>query len=177
MLTLGSYRNYASRLTSLTSIVILVLVRVVRRWNQTGQKWAGEPDIARTFFTQHKITFWILICSTYLWNLQSLASRGFPRITQIVAGAFATALATAAITFKLAFTSEDSPELMAGPAKSMSDNELEVSLVTRARIVFAAISIALLYTVSTGFIRPRRWESKLPPLPLQKIKLMVIQVL
>jgi ethanolaminephosphotransferase len=135
-------------------------VRIVRRWNQTGQKWAGEPDISGTFFSDHKLTLWILICLTYLWNLQSLASRGFPRFSQLVAGAIATALATAAITFKLAFTSEDSPELMAGPAKSMSDNELGVSLVLRARIVFIGIALALVYTVASGFARPRRWESR-----------------
>lgn len=134
-------------------------IRVIRRWNQTGQKWAGEPDISRTFFSQHKIAFWVLICLTYLWNLQSLAGRGFPRFSQVIAGAIATALETAAITFKLAFTSEDSPELMAGPAKSMADNELGVSLVTRARIIFIGIAIALVYTISAGFGRPRRWES------------------
>lgn len=159
MMWLKRYRNTTSRLLSITSISILVAVRIVQRWNQTGQKRAGEPDISRTFFLNHKLTLWALICVTYLWNLQSLASRGFPRFSQLIAGAIATALATAAITFKLAFTSEDSPELMAGLAKSMSNNELGVSLVLRARIVFIGIALALIYTIATGFARPRRWES------------------
>lgn len=154
-----SCQKGASRIIFITFVAILATVRIIRRWNQTGQKWAGEPDISQTFFSNHKLTFWALICATYLWNMQSLASRGFPRFSQVVAGAIATALATAAITFKLAFTSEDSPELMAGPAKTLSDNELGVSLVIRARIVFSGLTLTLLYTIITGFGRPRRHES------------------
>jgi ethanolaminephosphotransferase len=135
-------------------------VRVIRRWNQTGQKWAGEPDISQTFFSNHRITLWILVCLTYLWNLQSLASYGFPRFSNIIAGAIATALTTAAVTFKLAFTSEDSPELMAGPAKSLSESELGVSLIFRARVAFAGIALVLTYTIMSGFSRPRRIESE-----------------
>src|SRR6187402_142070 len=103
---------------ALSSILILLATRTARRWNQTGQKFAGGPDIARTFFSEHRLFLWSLVGLTYLWNLQSLATRGFPRFPQLAAGTIATALATAALTFKLAFTNEDSPELMAGLAKS-----------------------------------------------------------
>jgi ethanolaminephosphotransferase len=144
------------RLLALVSIAVLISMRISRRWNQTGQKFAGEDDIARTFFSSHKLLFWGLVVLTYLWNLQSLATRGFSRFPQTVSGAIATGLATASVTFKLAFTSQDSPELMAGPAKSMAENDLGVSLVLRARIVFVAILICLLYTLATGLGLQRR---------------------
>ncbi|KAH6684162.1 GPI ethanolamine phosphate transferas-like protein 2 [Halenospora varia] len=140
-----------SRLLALSALVILAITRIARRWNQTGQKFAGEPDIARTFFFEHRMFFWTLVTLTYLWNLQSITIKAFPRFPQIVAGAIATTLATAAVMFKLAFTHEDSPELLTGFAKKMADNESGVSLVTRARIVFIGIGITLFYTIGSGF--------------------------
>ena len=151
------------RLLAMSSLILLISMRFSRRWNQTGQKFAGEPDIARTFFSSHRLTLWTLVALAYLWNIQSLATKGFSRFPQLVAGAIATTLATASITFKLAFTNEDSPELLAGPAKSMAatDSELGLSLVTRARIVFLAIGLSLLYTLS-GFGHTKRPNRKLP---------------
>jgi ethanolaminephosphotransferase len=156
-LTLLSSRKQTlnARLLALISVSILIATRVARRWNQTGQKFAGEPDIAKTFFFEHKLFLWILVGITYLSNLQSLASRGFPRFAQVAAGAIATALATAALTFKLAFTNEDSPELMASFAKSVADNESGVSLVLRARILFIALGLVLVYTIISGFSHKR----------------------
>ena len=156
-LIMSSYRKHASQIAILSSLGLLVAVRVTRRWNQTGQKWAGEPDIARTFFSGHKTTLWALVGATYLWNLQSLGSRAFPRLPQFVGVAIATTLSTAAITFKLAFTSEDSPELMAGPAKALAlaHKDLGVSLVSLARIVFIGLAAALAYMMLSGFTLPK----------------------
>ncbi|KAG9235506.1 GPI ethanolamine phosphate transferas-like protein 2 [Amylocarpus encephaloides] len=138
-------------LLGLSSVGLLLVTRIVRRWNQTGQKWTGEPDIAKTFFFEHRIFLWILVSITYLWNIQVFATTGFRRFPKVVAGAIATSLATAAVTFKLAFTHEDSPELLAGFTKTMAENMEGISLVTRARIVFAAIGLALSYTLVTSF--------------------------
>ena len=135
-------------------------MRVARRWNQTGQKFAGEPDIGGTFLLEHRIFFWTILCITYLWNLQSLASSGFPQFPQLVSGAIATGLTTAAVTFKLAFTYEDSPELIVGALKSISDKDLGISLILRARIVFVTIGLAVIYTIVSGFGHPRRTNRK-----------------
>ena len=150
--------------------MVLVLLRIIRRWNQTGQKWAGEPDISRTFF-DHKIIFWGFVGITYLWNLQSLSSRGFPRFPKLAGRAIGAALITASVTFKLAFTNEDSPELMLWSSPS-SNPDLSVTLVTRARIAFIAISVALVYTLVTGFSKPRRAEGV--TLPISLLDLLLI---
>ncbi|RDW89321.1 GPI ethanolamine phosphate transferas-like protein 2 [Coleophoma cylindrospora] len=143
-------KTISSGFLAISTVVILLVTRIARRWNQTGQKFAGEPDIGRTFLSEHRNLLWTLVVSTYLWNLQSLASRGFPRFQKLVAVMFATGLASIAITFKLAFTNEDSPELLVGIAKMMADNEIGVSLVLRARTVFVSIAICLLYSLGTG---------------------------
>lgn len=141
----------------LTSITVLVTARVARRWNQTGQKFAGEPDIARTFFSGHKAALWLAVTTTYLWNLRSLGNHGFSHFSRNVSGGIGTVLATASATFKIAFTTQDSPELMAGYVVA---SELGVSLVTRARIVFAVITLSLIYTLATGFGLPKRPNRK-----------------
>jgi ethanolaminephosphotransferase len=130
-------------------------MRIARRWNQTGQKFAGEPDIARTFLFGHRWTLWVLIGATYLWNLRSLASHSFPQLPRLASVAIATALASASFTFKLAFTFEDSPELMIGPALYVVENDLGISLVTRARVVFAFIGIASVYSIFASFSRAK----------------------
>ncbi|KAL2067876.1 hypothetical protein VTL71DRAFT_15974 [Oculimacula yallundae] len=141
-----------------SSILILIVARITRRWNQTGQKWAGEPDIARTFFTEHRLTLWAFVALTYLWNLQALTSRAFYRFHQVVAAGVCTALVTAALTFKLAFTNEDSPELMAGIAKYMADSEASAgaSLIGRAQLALLAIAVAVIYTIGSGFGNEKR---------------------
>ena len=138
----------------------LITLRVARRWNQTGQKFAGEPDIGRTFLFEHRAFFWIILCITYLWALQSLASTGFPRFSQLIAGGVSTALATAAVTFKLAFTYADSPELMVGAVTSMAENDVGLSLVLRARIVFIGILITMAYAIVSGFSHTKRANRK-----------------
>ena len=153
-----------SRILALMSIIILVATRVARRWNQTGQKFSGEPDIARTFFFAHRSVLWYLVGVAYLWNLQSLASQAFPDLSQLAGGALACILATASFTFKLAFTQEDSPELMAGLAKMMVDDS-GFSLVSRARTIFALLAIITVYTLISGLNhkRPNRTSSSPPP--------------
>ncbi|KAF7886705.1 uncharacterized protein EAF02_003352 [Botrytis sinoallii] len=160
-------------LLNISSIMILVATRIARRWNQTGQKFAGDPDIARTFFSQHRLTLWTLVGATYLWNLQSLASKGFPRFPQILAGVISTLLATAAITFKLAFTNEDSPELLAGIAKTMADNDTGIPLVLRARLVFIGIASCLAYTVLSSFSP----SSKRQNFPMRTIHDLIVLLL
>jgi ethanolaminephosphotransferase len=147
-------------------VVLMIGSRITRRWNQTGQKWAGEPDIAKTFFFEHRLFLWVLVASTYLWNLQVSSRINFPRFPQWAAGTISTTIVTAAVTFKLAFTHEDSPELLAGFAKRMADNGIGGALlVSRARIAFAAIGLAMLYTIVSGFSQARPNRKLLPFFP------------
>lgn len=144
-------RGQLQKNVSITVIGVLLTTRIARRWNQTGQKFAGEPDIARTFFVHNKAVLWISVVCTYMWNLLSLAKRGFPTTSQHIARGFATALTIASATFKLAFTSQDSPELMAGASGPLVATDLGLPLVIRARMVFFALALVLGYTLITGY--------------------------
>jgi len=132
-------------------VVILALTRLARRWNQTGQKFAGEPDIARTFLVKHRLLLWGLIFTTYLSVFHALVTHGFQQLSKTGRNITAMVLIAFALTFKIAFTHEDSPELLAGVAKVLADNLTAASLLWRARIVFILLTTALLYTIYTHF--------------------------
>jgi ethanolamine phosphate transferase 2 subunit G len=105
---------------------------------------------------------WAAVVASYLWNLRSLANSGFSGLSQNIAGGIAMALTTASAAFKLAFTSQDSPELMAGASGPLVATQPGLPLVTRARIVFIGIAVALAYTLATGFGLKRRPNRKPP---------------
>ncbi|KAJ2828106.1 major facilitator super transporter protein, partial [Coemansia furcata] len=50
----------------LRSVLQMALFRVVRAWNQTGQQWAGEPDIRMYLNTSHTRLMWILVIATVI---------------------------------------------------------------------------------------------------------------
>jgi ethanolaminephosphotransferase len=129
---------------------------VLRRWNQTGQKFAGEPDIARTFLAEHNEFLWVLIGFTYFWTGSTLARSGFPRLPRSAAAAVSTLLSVVAISFKLAFTNEDAPEQLGVLAHTALSLTPGGSLVTKARLVFWGIGIAAVHTISSELFFDRR---------------------
>ncbi len=133
--------------TTMGIVVTLLLVRTVRRWNQTGQKFAGAPDISHHFLSNHASLLWALILATYLWNCFSLALTGFPHMPRQFAKAGSQVLMLLGITFKLAFTHEDAPELLDWVAQKVHEKIFDYSLVQRARALYLCIGLALVYAV------------------------------
>lgn len=121
--------------------------RIIRSWNQTGQKFAGEPDIVKTFLHPEPVRLWALISITYLWLHRELlqAFSGLPTALSI---AGSTGLVLSAFTFKLAFTNEDAPELVAGFARGLLDLTItttpSTTLIARAQAVFVGLAVATL---------------------------------
>ncbi|KAK3301555.1 alkaline-phosphatase-like protein [Chaetomium strumarium] len=138
-----------------STTAMLLATRIIRSWNQTGQKFAGEPDIAKTFLHTNPILLWGLIGATYLWVHQNLIY-GLSGLPIWLSFAAATGLGLAAFTFKVAFTLEDAPELVTEFARRSLDLNFTqgASLVARARAVF--MGIALLAGLTTLFILTRR---------------------
>ena len=126
--------------------LVLGMIRLIRSWNQTGQKFAGTPDTVKLFISPHPQLLWALIAFTYaLPSLQMIPN--FRDIPSLAVTSVLSILVSSAVTFKLAFTAEDSPELVAGPAKRLNDVLHGQSLVSRARVVFAMLGAATVLAI------------------------------
>lgn len=131
----------------------LLSLRIIRGWNQTGQKFAGESDIVKRFITSDPSLLWFLVGATYLWIhreiIYSLSS-----IPRSVRYSGATGLVLAGITFKVAFTNEDAPELVVGSARTLLDVDLAkgAPLITRAKTVFIGLGFAAVVAVVMAFM-------------------------
>ncbi|KAI1641831.1 alkaline phosphatase-like protein [Daldinia loculata] len=133
----------------LMGLIALGAMRLTRGWNQTGQKFAGEPDIVTSFVASNPQLLWSLTLTTYAMVSLELFN-GLRRIPTTISGSIVVGLATSAISFKLAFTNEDAPELIVGFAKTLVDLFDGPTLVNRARAVFLGLgltSICPLYSI------------------------------
>ncbi|PNY29776.1 GPI ethanolamine phosphate transferase 2 [Tolypocladium capitatum] len=130
-------------------LLSLGTLRLIRAWNQTGQKFAGEPDIVKLFLAPNPQMLWVLVSLTYiLVSFQVLANlNGLPFI---VATSLTSVLVSSTFAFKLAFTAEDAPELIAGFAKTLHDKFEGQTLLSRAHVVFAALAVLTACAVYLG---------------------------
>lgn len=134
----------------------------MRSWNQTGQKFAGEPDIVTMFLAPHPTLLWCLVIVTYSLVAGQLFRDLSTSIPMLVSGSLVSGLALLTLSFKLAFTIEDAPELVVGFAKGLADLfvlEGGPDLVTRARAVFIGLGFTALWPVGILIVRPA-WASK-----------------
>jgi ethanolaminephosphotransferase len=125
----------------------LITLRVIRRWNQTGQKFAGEPDIAKSFFPSHRLILWGAVLTTYFVVGQRISRRGFRYASAEISSIVAISLCLAAFSFKVSFTNADAPELLEGFSWSLLKGLEGVPLVTQARTVFWGIGIVVTYVL------------------------------
>ena len=154
LLTRNRGNASASRQT-LSTTALLLTTRIIRSWNQTGQKFAGEPDIVKTYLNTNPALLWCLIGATYLWAHQNLIY-GLSGLPIWLSFTTTTGLVLAAFTFKVAFTLEDAPELVTDLARYLLKLNFThgATLITRARAVF--IGLALLTAITVLFMLARR---------------------
>jgi ethanolaminephosphotransferase len=166
----GSSRTnsmFSLRGRKLTTLGLAVAQRVLRRWNQTGQKFAAEPDIARTFFPAHPAIFWGLFMITYADAGYHLL-RSLPSAAVLKLGG--VALTALTFMFKLNFVANDSPELLVGSFLSKTSEKWpeSVSLVLQARLIFGGlIFCAVLAIVAQHRVGVKR--SKQSSLPCKSV--------
>ena len=133
--------------SNMGAIGLAVFHRVLRRWNQTGQKYAGEPDIARNFLPFHISTLWLLVVLTYLVSCGQI-SFCLPR--GLIWRLIAIVVTLVTFLFKLAFVASESPELLNNPSvlKLMKSLVDIMPLIFQARLTFVAISLLTVLSVS-----------------------------
>ena len=141
---------------AVAGIMLLAMHRIAIRWNQTGQKHAGEPDIVHTIFPEHHVLMWMLILATYLTNGLYLHNRTFAGIFMPEIAAFGDVfLVVPAVVFKLNFTQADSPELVQGLAIRLREWTEPFSLVLQARFVFAALTLTTVAVIVLSINKAR----------------------
>ena len=150
-----SSRNSKSAQISrkLSTSFLLLIIRVIRSWNQTGQKHAGEPDIARNIFPAHTSLLWILVFLTYLNMARRLLLCKLPPIPQEIRSAFSITLCMVALRFKASFTSADAPELLSGLPRFFLILIDDSSLVDQARAVFLGIGTVMFIAATTYVVQ------------------------
>ncbi|OBR13914.1 GPI ethanolamine phosphate transferase [Colletotrichum higginsianum IMI 349063] len=134
-------------------LLALTATRLIRGWNQTGQKHAGEPDIVKTFIVANPSLLWALVSLAYLFLFAQIRRklRGLPRT---LATATSATLILSAFTFKIAFTSEDAPELVTGLPAVLNALTQGLSLVARARAVFIGLAAVAAYSTYLALSDP-----------------------
>lgn len=142
--------------SALLVVPLLACHRLMVRWNQTGQKHAGEADIVHAFFPSHHVIMWLLVLATYLVVGVQLARTSFSgSILGEADLALAFVMVLPAVIFKLNFTQADAPELVLGLGEQLRGVTANIDLVTQARVVFVMLTLALVI-IGIGW----KWNDK-----------------
>jgi ethanolaminephosphotransferase len=156
-------------LTGVSSTIFLaILNRIMRRWNQTGQKFAGESDIAHGFLSSRPKFLWALILLTYVASFWGLA-RSSPIKSKAwlsIWTTFCASLSIAAIFFKVSFAAADSPELLNEWMLKVVETGSSFSLVLQARVVFLGIFVLFfILTWANSTFGQKRSGMTIPEMP------------
>ena len=145
-----------------SGLLLLSLSRITRTWNQAGQKHAGEPDTAKTVLAPHNVILWLLVLATYLDVIRRLSRRAMPWASRQISSGASIALGITALSFKIAFTKADAPELLEGLQFLVLQSTETASLVAQARAVFTSIAIMIVLTslplTYGNFCRERKYS-------------------
>ena len=126
-------------------LLVLTLFGISRRWNQTGQKYAGSPDLVSEVFSKRTWLLWTLVVGTYATVSRSLSNcaRSWHRSNAM--GILPVAVCVAAFMFKVAFTAADAPELFEGLpwVRLLLEGISHFSLLLLARVAFVGMLLTL----------------------------------
>lgn len=143
--------------------------RFIRRWNQTGQKFAGEPDIVQYLTSSQPKLLWALVLLTYMVNCQSII-RSAPSsdvLGKSLWTVLSIAVSFAAIVFKVSFTAADAPELLDPMMLRITEWGFQTSLVFQARLVFIGLALLVGIFVFSGFTTRGVQNSRQPNIPVK----------
>ncbi|UPX12553.1 major facilitator super transporter protein [Ascochyta rabiei] len=159
------------------ALMVLIIHRVVRRWNQTGQKFAGADDIVNSgvFHGNSSFLLWILVGATYL-DVTNRVSKHIARSVVTLGSPFyrknpdpqplehhrmmgalvALPICGTAFVFKLAFTAQDAPELTYGITPGLMAWVETFNLVRLAQMVFVGLALSFAWVLYAEYQRSAR---------------------
>ncbi|QDS70250.1 hypothetical protein FKW77_007355 [Venturia effusa] len=135
------------------TVGVLSCHRIMQRWNQTGQKFAGAPDIVHDVMMLHPFMLWILITATYSILLVRIGNQVSYHLKAgvTVGTACALTLCIPAFAFKLGFTARDAPELLSWLDPNAISSLEQLPLVGSARLIFLTISSEVVWAICSRF--------------------------
>lgn len=159
------------------ALTVLVIHRIIRRWNQTGQKFAGADDIVTSgiFHGNNSLFLWVLVGATYV-DVTNRISRHIARSVvdgssplrrkqwdpqpmdhhRLMGTLVALPLCGTAFAFKLAFTAKDAPELTYGITPSLMEWVGTLDLVRLAQMVFGGLVLTFSWILFAEYHRSLR---------------------
>ena len=147
------------RLSSpVTILIVILLFGIVRRWNQTGQKYAGDPDLLNEVIKPHLYLLWVLIIITYSVFSRNLSQRATKWMQSESLGLLPVLVAMSALIFKIAFTAADAPELVEGVSvlRPLVMFTYRYPLVNLARVCF----VGLVQLLACAIYYDAPWKSR-----------------
>lgn len=162
----------------LTWIFFFSLHRTAQRWNQTGQKYAGAPDIVHNVLEPTPLLLWIFVFAAYAVITCRIAYHfpGVVRISPLIAIINAIILFIPSMVFKLGFTANDAPELLAWLYGRSVTHLQQVPLVAMARTVFFQLVAEFLMVLTGRFIFRSRHQREDHTLAISKDLLTLLLV-
>lgn len=139
------------------NIALCVGYGISRKWNQTGQKYAGDPDLVTEELSKRPWLLWTLILVTYAVLSRKLSSKAAGWGARQMA-VLPVLVSISAFLFKLAFTSADAPELLQGIRifDSILSFTASYPLVSLARLVFLGLG----HLTITSFFYQLPWQDR-----------------
>lgn len=152
-IVLTSHSRSRSQRPYIHAFGLLLCHRVTQRWNQTGQKLAGAPDIVHDMMLPYPILLWTLITATYSTLLYRIGNQVSYHLKAgvTVGTACALMLCIPAFAFKLGFTARDAPELLSWLGPSAISSLEQLPLVGSARLIFLTVGSEILWALCSRF--------------------------
>lgn len=146
-------------------VIGLIIVRIIRSWNQTGQKYAGGPDIA-SFLSKPENAFglWFLVVLYYGSLFERLWKGTFQNVNQMAGFVFSFITIASSIAFKVnmaAVSGDYVPALiqkLGGYDVSIAEDPSK--LISYARLSFVIAGMGLLYEFSNVILAEPRQAHK-----------------
>lgn len=145
--------HHRSQKLYMYAVGLLLCHRITQRWNQTGQKFTGAPDIVHDVMMPYPFGLWTLVTATYSILLYRIGNQVSYHLKAgvTVGTACALMLCIPAFAFKLGFTARDAPELLSWLGPSAISSLERLPLVGSARLIFLTIGSEILWALCSRF--------------------------
>lgn len=142
-----------------STALAFLLFGVIRRWRQTGQKYAGDPDLLSKVVTPNLWILWPLVVLAYAVPSRNLSRRAVVWMGARQMGLLPVLVCISAFLFKIAFTAADAPELLQTfpILNPLVEFVSRYPLVNLARVVF----IGLGHLLACAIYYETPWKSTL----------------